>query len=140
MTADIRLAFGPRTKQNTRRVKAILVDLQTRFLITAAGGDTEGWSHHRWALVDRWVRPDLLAQADQMERHEARQRLIGRHVRNAIVTTAADIAWLFGWERAEVNEVLAALEAAGEVATATAPEPWGEVIVPLPWPGGRRAR
>lgn len=140
MTFDLRLAFGPRSKQNTRRVKSILVDLQARFLITAAGGDTKGWSHHRWALVDQWVRPDLLARSRALSESEARARLVAQLVRNLIATTPADIAWVFGWERKQVSAMVADLVEAGEVATALAPELEGEVIVPRPWPGRRGER
>lgn len=138
MTTELRLAFGPRTKRNTRRVKGILVDLQTRFLITAAGGDTEGWSHHQWDLVERWVPAELRAEAAELPRSAARERLIERLVQNVVAATAADIAWIFGWPRPEVEAAVTKLMAAGKLATAVVPELEGEVIVPSPWPGGRR--
>ena len=142
LTRELRLAFGPRSKANTRRVKAVLVELQRRFLVTAAGGSTEGWSHHRWELVERWVRPALLTEADRLSRPEAQEKLIGRLVRNLVATTAGDIAWVFGWERAEVEPIVARLLAAGALAVAAAPELEGEVLIPSPWPrargGGRR--
>jgi hypothetical protein len=140
MTRDLRLAFGPRSKQNTRRVKSILAGLQRRFLVTAAGGDTEGWSHHRWDLVERWVRADLRAAADCLPRAAARERMVANFVQNMFATTAGDIAWLFGWERAEVEAMVGELMAAGKVATAVVPELEGEVLVPKPWPGKRRGR
>jgi hypothetical protein len=139
LTTDIRLAFGPRTKQNTRRVKSILVDLQQRFLITAAGGDTEGWSHHRWDLTERWAPARLLAESARISRSEARQKLVARLVHNLVATTPADIAWLFGWPRAEVNVMLAKLTASGQVQSALVPELEGEVIVPRPRPVVPRA-
>jgi len=147
MTREIRLAFGPRTKENTRRVKSILVDLQTRFLITAAGGDTEGWSHHRWALVDRWVPMRLLMAARSLSREEARAKLIARFVENVIATTPADIAWVFGWERRQVHSLVTDLLAYKQMVAARVPELGGEVLVPASWPrrgeqrrGRRRAR
>lgn len=134
LTRDIRIAFGPRSKQNTRRVKSILVDLQTRFLITAAGGETSGWSHHRWELVERWVQADLLAASRRMTRADARARLTERFVESVVAATPADIAWAFGWERAEVAPAAARLVQAGRLDTAVVPELEGEVIVPNPWP------
>jgi len=129
MTREIRLAVAPQSKENTRRVKAALVELQKRFLITAAGGDTEGWSHHRWELVERWVQPDLLAAGLRLPRQTARQELLFQCVRNLVATTAADLAWLLGWERPEVNLHLRALVSAGEVETVLVPELGGEVLV-----------
>jgi hypothetical protein len=134
MTGEVRLAFAPRSRQNTRRVKAILVDLQRRFLITAAGGDTQGWSHHRWDLVERWVRPDLLAQTRGINRMQARVRLVAQFVKNVVATTEADIAWLFGWERDEVRQATDRLLAEGRARTVFVPELDGEVIAPDPMP------
>jgi hypothetical protein len=140
MTGEIRVAFAPRSKQNTRRAKAMLVDLQRRFLITAAGGDTEGWSHHRWELVERWVRPDLRAEANQLSRAAAQESLIARFVSNVVATTEADIAWVFGWERREIRPIIARLLSAQKLQVALVPELEGEVIAPRPWPRipGRR--
>ena len=135
MTREIRLAFGPRSKGNTRRMKSILVDLQTRFLITAAGGDTEGWSHHRWDLVERWVPMRLRLAASRLPRCEARAKLIVRFVGNVVATTPADVAWVFGWERRQVNSLVTDLLARNEMATARVPELGGEVLVPAAWEG-----
>ena len=129
MTGDIRLAFGAPSKQNTRRAKSLLVDLQRRFLITAAGGSTKGWSHHRWDLVERWVPARHLAAAQSISPAEARVQLVAQFCRNMHVTTAADIAWLFGWRRAEVDGAVAGLLAAGDLACAPAPELGGDVLV-----------
>ena len=129
MTGDIRLAFGAPSKQNTRHAKSLLVDLQRRFLITAAGGSTEGWSHHRWDLVERWVPARHLAAAQSIAPEEARRKLVAQFCRNMHVTTAADIAWLFGWGRAEVDGTVAGLLEAGDLECACAPELGGDVLV-----------
>jgi hypothetical protein len=139
MTRELRLLYGPPSKENTRRVKQTLVELQRRLLICAAGGDTTGWSHHRWDLVDRWVGPELMLAARGLSREEAREKLVAQFIRTAVATTAADIAWLFAWERAEVTGLLARLLAAGRAEVAPVAELGGEVVVPKPWPlGGRR--
>jgi len=134
MTSEIRVAFAPRSKQNTRRVKSILVDLQKRFLITAAGGDTEGWSHHRWELVERWVRPDLLAEADRIPIAAAREKLISQFINVTVTTTEADVSWIFTWDRAEAKPVIAKLLADGLAQRILVPELEGEVIAPRPLP------
>jgi len=140
MTTEIRLAFGPRSKENTRRVKGSLVDLQRRFLITAAGGDTDGWSHHRWDLVERYVPARLRTAASRLSPEDARSHIAERFVANAVATTEADIQWLFGWERLQVKNLVSDLLASGEIATAFVPEYDAEVLVPQPWPRRRRTR
>jgi len=145
MTREVRLAFGPRSKENTRRVKSILVELQTRFLVAAAGGDTKGWSHHRWDLVERWVARGVLNEAAGMGREEARKRIVRRLVENLLATTAADIAWVLGWRRGEVEAIVAGLLAEGSIETVPVAKLEGEVLVPKPWPakgvvGGGSAR
>jgi hypothetical protein len=135
MTREIRLAFGPRSKENTRRVKSVLVDLQTRFLITAAGGDTAGWSHHRWDLVDRWVPARLLTAADRLSAGEARYEIARQFLRNVAMTTPADIAWVFGWSRREVGLLGDRLIAERKAQLAFLPELEAEVLIPRPWPG-----
>lgn len=138
MTTALRLAFGPRRKENTRRVKQTLVQLQRRFLVCPAGGDTEGWSHHRWDLVERWAPAEALAEARKLSAAAARTALVRKHVQNMVATTTADAAWLFGWERGSVGEIVKRLIEAGEAEVASVPELGGEVVVPLPFPGKGR--
>ena len=140
MTREVRLAFGPRSKQNTRRVKNILVDLQTRFLITACGGDTQGWSHHRWDLVQRWVPARLLADAGRLSRHEAHAALIEQCIKNLVATTPADIPWLFGWEKAEVMPLVEHLLEQGSIQLASCADLGGEVLAPAQLPKRPRRR
>jgi hypothetical protein len=140
MTRDLRLAFAPRSKQNTRRAKALLVELQNRFLITAAGGDTTGWSHHRWDLVARWVPARAQQEAARLSPEEARARIVARSVRNLVATSAADLAWTLGRPRPQIEAILAALEARGEVRKAWLSELETEVIVPGPSARGGLSR
>ncbi len=135
MTREIRLAFGPRSKENTRRVKGVLVDLQTRFLITAAGGDTSGWSHHRWDLVDRWVPARSLTAARHVPVEEARYEITQQFLRNVVMTTPADIGWLFGWTRQEVDPLAHRLVSEQKARPAFLSELEAEVLIPRPWPG-----
>jgi len=139
MTREVRLAFGPRSKENTRLVKGILVELQCRFLITAAGGDTAGWSHHRWDLVERYAPARALQAAARLSRAEARARIVEKLVGNLVVTTPADIAWITGWERPEVRALVDGLLDAGAVQTAFVPELEAEALVPKPPPTRRAA-
>jgi hypothetical protein len=139
MTRELRLLFGERSKQNTRLVKGTLVQLQRRFLVTASGGDTEGWSHHRWDLVERWVPARQLAAARSLSQSEACAGLVRQFIANAIATTAADVAWVFGWERRQVDALVESLLQEGVIDVAAAPDLGGDVLVPRPWPRRRRS-
>jgi hypothetical protein len=141
MTTDLRLAFAPRSKQNTRRLKALLTELQRRFLICAAGGDTQGWSHHRWDLVERWVPSRLFARARELSPRQARASLVRSFISNMLVTTPADITWVFGWDRATLDPVLDHLLSERRLQWASVPEVEADVLLPNPSPfRGRRRR
>jgi len=130
MTRDIRLAFGPRSKENTRRVKAILVELQTRFLITAAGGETTGWSHHRWDLVQRWVNPRVFAETTQLSPDKARVEILDQFIQIVYAATPADIGYLFGWSKDSIASAVSELIVRRRIRTAIAQELNSEVLVP----------
>jgi hypothetical protein len=134
MTREIRLAFGPRSKVNTRRVKTILVELQRRFLITASGGDTSGWSHHEWDLVERWVPAERLVTASRLPRDKARAELVAQFIRNQIATTEADIAWVLGWNKSTVSSLVHSLVKAGHVQRGFIPELDVPALTPKPYP------
>lgn len=130
MTRELRLRFGPRSKENTRRLKSILVDLQTRFLIAAAGGETTGWSHHRWDLVERWAPARALTAAKKLTREQARASIIERFVQIMFATTPADISWVLGWGKGEISPLIQRLLDGGKIQRADAPELETEVLVP----------
>ena len=138
MTRELRLAFGPRSRENTRLVKQKLVSLQHRFLVCPAGGDTEGWSHHRWDLVERWVPGEVLAEARQMPRDSARMALARKHIQNMVATTAADVAWFFGWHQRATREMVDCMVAEGGAEIAEVRELGGEVVIASPQRSGRR--
>jgi hypothetical protein len=134
MTRELRLAFGPRSKANTRRVKAILVELQRRFLITASGGDTSGWSHHEWDLVQRWVPTQPLRATTRLRQCEARRQLVSQFIRNQIATTEADIAWTFGWDKSSVSAMIEELVEEDRAQRACLRELEVATVIPKPYP------
>lgn len=138
MTREVRLACGARGKEDTRRVKSALVELQGRFLIAAVGGDTEGWSHHRWDLVERWAPASALIEAKRVPREEARRRITVQFVANVFAATPADIAWALGWERREAAAMCDEMLSKSALQRAELPELETEAVVPNPWPGRER--
>jgi hypothetical protein len=106
MMKELRLAFGPPSKDNTRKVKRALEELQKVFRVCSSGGDTEGWSHHRWDLVERWVPARFLRKGRSMEAEKAGAAIITRYLRTTGAADLAEICWLFSWSRQTAEEFL----------------------------------
>ena len=123
MTKELRLAYGSPSKANTRLVKAALEVLQRSFRICPAGGDTEGWSHHRWDLVDRWVPAKYLRKARTLDPIKSGAAIIAQFLRLAGVSNVPELTWLFGWEKATAQQFLAAVPNLVQVKLADEPEP-----------------
>jgi len=132
MTRELRLAYAPPSKRATRELKQTLAYLQANFWAIPAGGDTEGWSHHRWDLVDRWVPRSLLSAGRRLPRHRAQAELAQRLVEITLFSTPADIAWIFGWSRAEAAEAAETLLAHGKLTRGHIRGIEGEVLLPGP--------
>jgi hypothetical protein len=115
MTKELRLAYGPPGKENTRRVLHALEELQARFQVCPAGGDTEGWSHHNWDLVERWVPQKYLRQGRAMNLKAAGAALIAQFLRIVGASTLSEICWLFSWRKEKAQEFLAGVKELREV-------------------------
>jgi len=114
-THALRLAFAPRSRENTRQLERALARLQASFRVCCAGGSLEGWTLHRWAVVERWVPPRVMARASSLGREQAMAEIVVRYLRTVVAASPADIAWLFGWERGLVQRLVHALLAAGRL-------------------------
>jgi hypothetical protein len=130
LTRELRLAYAPPSKRATRELKHHLLYLQLNFRIVPAGGDTEGWSHHRWDLAERWVPRRILSAARRIPRERAQQDLAQRLVEITVFSTPADIAWAFGWPRAEAERAVEALLARGRLLLGQVKGVDGEVLLP----------
>jgi len=115
MSRELRLAYAPPGKENTRRVKRALEELQAVFRICPSGGDTEGWTHHRWELVERWVPPAYLRKGRAMEPEKAGAAIIARFLRTIGVSTPGEICWLFSWGRRQTEDFLRLVHGLTEV-------------------------
>ncbi len=115
MTKELRLAYGPPGKGNTRRVKRALEELQRVFRVCAAGGDTEGWSHHRWDLVEHWVPERYLRRGQTMDPGQAGAAIIKHYLRIVGASTLAEMCWLFSWSREAVESFLKGIKGLREV-------------------------
>lgn len=115
MTKDVRLAFGPPSKKNTQLVRKALDELQRSFRVCAAGGDTEGWSHHLWDLVDRWVPKQHIRRGRSMPFEDAGAAITARYLRTVGAAGTGEIGWLFGWSREVVQTFLSGVKGLTEV-------------------------
>jgi len=106
LTKELRLAFGEPDPKNTRRMKQALVELQRNFLLCPIGGDTKGWSQHRWELVARWVNKKYLKEAAALSPVAAGAGLIERLLQTVGVANLAEICWLFSWKRQSADGFL----------------------------------
>ncbi|MCJ7751714.1 MAG: hypothetical protein MUQ65_11580, partial [Armatimonadetes bacterium] len=77
--------------------------------------------------------------AARLSRAEACARIVEKLVRNLIVTTPADIAWITGWERPHVRVLVDGLLDASAIQTASVPELEAEALISKPLPTGRAA-
>lgn len=59
-----------------------LEELQTRLFLTVAGGDLQGWTCHRWDLVERQIPETYLKRMPTFD--DAREQLFACFMRNAI--------------------------------------------------------
>jgi hypothetical protein len=116
MTKELRLAYGLPDPKNTRRMKQSLEELQRNFLLCPAGGDTKGWSQHRWELVTRWVEKKYLKKAAALSPVAAGAGLIERFLQTVGVANLAEICWLFSWKRPQAVAFLSQVPDLSEVA------------------------
>jgi len=124
MSRELRLAYAPPGKDNTRRVKRALEELQAVFRVCPSGGDTEGFSHHRWELVERWVPPAYLRKGCTLEPEKAGAAIIACFLRTVGVSTPGEISWLFSWSRERTQAFLASLHGLVEVEIESLPGPF----------------
>jgi len=115
MMKELRLAYGPPGKENTRRVLRALQELQKAFRVCPSGGDTEGWSHHRWDLVERWVPAAYLRKGRALDPQKAGAAIIARFLEVAGVASVGEICWLFSWSRETAEGFLGLVKGLVEV-------------------------
>jgi hypothetical protein len=93
-----------------------LTELQTGLKVVPVGvAEAGAWRYaFIYELLWRWL-PDVPERARAITRSEARANLAQRHLRNVILSTRKDIARLFGWKPAEVEQAIKTLSERGSV-------------------------
>lgn len=88
---EVRPSFGG----NRTRYEQAMAGLQGALRIMVCGGDLEGWSLHRWDLVERQAPTGLLD--DLPGATEAHDTLLRQYVENTVVCTVKEAAGFFQW-------------------------------------------
>ena len=107
------------------RFTAALDRLQAGFILTVAGGSTEGWSLHTWDLVTRQVPEGCLDKLPTPA--EARRILLRQAVENCVAAPERVLAGLLRMSAGQMASALRDLYTAGEVVKAAVEgerEPW----------------
>ena len=107
------------------RFTAALDRLQAGFILTVAGGSTEGWSLHTWDLVTRQVPAGCLDKPPTPA--EARRVLLRQTLENCVAAPERVLAGLLRMSAGDLASALRDLYAAGEVVKAAVEgerEPW----------------
>jgi hypothetical protein len=104
---EVKRAFGG----DRSRFERALVALQAGFRVMVAGGSLEGWSMHRWDLVERQAPAALLGQLPGTD--EARRALCLQYAANSVVCTVREVGAFFRWDLHTAAAVAAELTAAG---------------------------
>ncbi len=96
----------------TREFERAMAELQQGLWIVKTEERYEPTFSYRWDLVERWL-PEATAEGRRLRRAAALDRVLARHLRGAIYSTAAVLSRLFAVPRAEVEAAVARLGRSG---------------------------
>ena len=88
-----------------------MATLQAGFRVMVAGGDLEGWSMHRWDLVERQAPAGLLEGLPDAD--DARSSLLLQYAANTVACTTREIAGFFRWSPGVTADLCGRLSRAG---------------------------
>lgn len=95
------------------RFTATLERLQSKFLITVAGGSLEGWTLHTWDLVERQAPPEILTRLPSPE--TARILILKQTIENSVAVSERKLRSLLRWPSEELQRSIASLKEEGVV-------------------------
>jgi hypothetical protein len=95
------------------RFTAALEHLQSKFLLTVAGGSLEGWTLHTWDLVERQVPEEILVKLPAME--EARANILRQAIQNCVAAPALKFRSILHWNPVDVERSVAMLKDEGSI-------------------------
>jgi hypothetical protein len=83
------------------RFTAALEHLQSKFLLTVAGGSLEGWTLHTWDLIERQVPGEILAKLPSPD--EARANILRQAIQNCVAAPAPKFRSILRWTPADLQ-------------------------------------
>ena len=106
-TLELRYGLGWESKRSNRRFKRALLELQQRLLIVHWGtkAETHAWESAVYQLTARAF-PKAVRAAAKLSPEEARHRVAAQYRKLVPSTTPKEVTRLFGWSRAQAEEVL----------------------------------
>jgi hypothetical protein len=109
----LRKAVVPSGKQNTRRFRAALLELQTKFKIVTVGLEDRSWGIRVLDLFVNWIPAGVDRIAEKMSREEAIESVLRSFVDTAGAVPEPAISRTFGWHSAETSRAADSLVDAG---------------------------
>jgi len=99
------------------RFEKALTDLQVGLKLLPVGVAEAGGWHYAFVyeLLARWL-PDVPERARAVSRREARRHLLVDYLHLAVAALPDQVAWLFGWSAADVEQAADAAVRAGLIA------------------------
>jgi len=106
-TLELRHACKLETLTGNKRFKKAIVELQRQLVVTHSGAEqeTDAWASNRFDLVSR-VFPSECHAAAEISPEAARKALAARYQALYPLASAAVIARLFGWTKAQATSAL----------------------------------
>jgi hypothetical protein len=95
------------------RFTATLDHLQSRFLLTVAGGSLEGWTLHTWDLVERQAPRDVLAKLPAWE--EARVNILRQTIQNCLAAPERKLRSILRWPPVDLQRSIEVLMTEGMI-------------------------
>ena len=117
-TSTLRRRANLPGRENARAFERGLVELQMGLKIVKTGiSDANRWHYcYVYDLLPRWL-PEQMQRGLAIKSRDAYPVILRQYLRDVIVTTPANVSYLFGWSAETTERTIAALVTTGEVST-----------------------
>ena len=114
-TGELRRLAHLASRSQKYRFERAMVELQRKLMAVKVSTSDAGPWHYSY-VYDLFIRayPEQVEAARFLIPRQARQAILQRYLRTAVVARREYLAWLFGWEQEEVDRAVEDLVKAGE--------------------------